>query len=144
MHILNTNSSLQTITIVPREYVFSSEDLDLYFERVVLDGGTVEGATCCQDKIEDLDGVLVYLTNEQTNTTATINPKITEADGYMYLESVYSVSEGTFYNIRVEYDSQIIYRGKVYCTSQTNYQKYTVNQGQYVTENTHDNSFIVL
>lgn len=41
-------------------------------------------------------------------------------------------------------EKEVIYRDTVFCTDQTDYQKYTVNQGEYVTENTHDNDFIVL
>jgi hypothetical protein len=144
MHILKPVAYVQTITVVPREYVFSSEDLDLYFERVELDGGTLEGAACCQDAIQDLDGVTLYVTNEQTNTTATINPKVTEYSGYMDLDAVYTVEEGVFYNIRLEYDGLDIYRGKVYCTSQTNLKQYTLNENDYVEEDTRDNTFIVI
>ena len=124
--------------------MFSSEDLDLYFERVELDGGTLEAALCVEEAVKDLDGVTLYLTNEQTNTTSTINPKITEIDGYMQLNAIYSVEEGVFYNIRVEYDDLDIYRGKVYCTSQTNLKQYTLNDNDYVEEDSRDNTFIVI
>jgi hypothetical protein len=144
MHILKPVNYVQTITVVPREYVFSSEDLDLYFERVELDGGTLEAELCVEEALKDLDGVSLYLTNEQTNTTATINPKITEIDGYMQLNAIYSVEEGVFYNIRVEYDNLDIYRGKVYCTSQTNLKQYTLNENDYVEEDSRDNTFIVI
>jgi hypothetical protein len=144
MHILKPVNYVQTITVVPREYVFSSEDLDLYFERVELDGGTLEAELCVEEAVKDLDGVSLYLTNEQTNTTATINPKITEIDGYMQLNAIYSVEEGVFYNIRVEYDNLDIYRGKVYCTSQTNLKQYTLNENDYVEEDSRDNTFIVI
>jgi hypothetical protein len=144
MHILKPVNYVQTITVVPREYVFSSEDLDLYFERIELDGGTLEAELCVEEAVKDLDGVSLYLTNEQTNTTATINPKITEIDGYMQLNAIYSVEEGVFYNIRVEYDNLDIYRGKVYCTSQTNLKQYTLNENDYVEEDSRDNTFIVI
>ncbi len=144
MHILKPVNYVQTITVVPREYVFSSEDLELYFERVELDGGTLEAELCVEEAVKDIDGVTIYLNNEQTNTTATINPKITEIDGYMQLNAIYSVEEGVFYNIRVEYDSLDIYRGKVYCTSQTNLKQYTLNENDYVEETSRDNTFIVI
>lgn len=144
MHILKPVAYAQTITVVPREYVFSSEDLDLYFERVELDGGTLEGELCVEEAVKDIDGVTIYLTNEQTNTTAEINPRITEMDGYMDLNAVYSVEEGVFYNIRVEYSGLDIYRGKVYCTSQTNLKQYTLNENDYVEEQSRDNTFIVI
>ena len=46
----------------------------------------------------------------------------------------------TFSNVQKE----VIYRDTVFCTDQTDYRKYTVNQGEYTTENTYDNDFIVL
>ena len=63
MHILQPVGTSQTITIIPRDYVFSSEDLDLYFERVLLDGGTLEASSCVRQALNDLDGVNLYLTN---------------------------------------------------------------------------------
>ena len=144
MHILQPIATEHSITIVPRFYVYSSEDLDLYFERVVLDGGTLEGAACVQAELNFLDGLTVYITNENTNVTTEVSPTVTELNGYMILSSVYSVAEGTFYTITVKFGTTDIYRGKLYCTAQTDYEKYTVNQGAYTTENTHDNEFIVL
>ena len=41
-------------------------------------------------------------------------------------------------------EKEVIYRDTVFCTDQTDYRKYTVNQGEYTTENTYDNDFIVL
>ena len=57
----------------------------------------------------------------------------------------FALVEGTSYFFEVKNSSgDLIYRDTVFCTDQTDYQKYTVNQGEYVTENTHDNDFIVL
>jgi len=144
MHIVQPIETAQDITIVPRSYVYSSEDLDLYFIRVEADGGTIEASVCLQSALNVLDGLTVYLTDESTNTTATISPTVTEGDGYMALSYAYSVIEGTFYTIKVVLGSNIIYRGRVFCTGQTDLEKYTVNEGQYVKENSYNNEFIVL
>jgi hypothetical protein len=144
MHILKPIATEQSITIVPRSYVYSSEDLNLYFERVALDGGTLESGSCVQAALNVLDGLTIYLTNESTNTTATISPTVTELDGYMSLAYTYDVDEATFYVIKVQLGSVVIYRGRVYCTSQTDLKQYTVNENEYVTENSYDNEFIVL
>ena len=143
MYILQPVATEQTITIVSRDDVFSSEDLDLYFERVLLDGGTLESTACVRQALNDLDGVTLYLRNESTRTTATINPTITESNGYMSLSAIFSVSEGVFYNIKVVKGSTDIYRGLAFCTTQTDYDKYSVNDGAYVTEPA-DNEFVIL
>jgi hypothetical protein len=88
--------------------------------------------------------VAVYLTDESTNTTATITPSVTEADGYMTLAAIYDVNEGTFYTLEVVLSGTVIYRGRVFCTSQTDLAQYTVNENQYVTEDSYNNEFIVL
>ena len=144
MHILQPVSTAQTITIIPRDYVFSSEDLDLYFERVLLDGGTLEAQSCVRQDLSDLDGVNLYLTNENTNTTATINPTITESQGYMSLSAEFSLVSGTFYSMKVFKGSNLIYRDRVFVTSQTEYDKFTVNQNVYTEETSYNNEFIVL
>jgi len=144
MHILQPVSTSQTITIIPRDYVFSSEDLDLYFERVLLDGGTLESTACVQQALNDLDGINLYLTNENTNTTATINPSITESNGYMSLSAEFSLASGTFYGLKIFKGSNLIYRDRVFVTSQTEFDKYTVNQSVYTEETSYNNEFIVL
>jgi hypothetical protein len=89
-------------------------------------------------------GITIELTDEDTNTTATLTPSVSNSDGYMTLSSIYSVKEGTFYTFKVILSSAIIYRGRVYCTSQIDLKQYTVNENEYVTENSYDNEFIVL
>lgn len=144
MHILKPVATEQTITIIPREYVFSLEDLDLYFTRVANDGGTLESNACTRQALSDLDGVTMYLTNENTNTTATINPSITESKGYMALSAAFSLVAGTFYALDIFKGSNLIYRGRVFVTSQTEYDKFSVNAGVYTEEQSYDNEFIIL
>lgn len=144
MHILQVSASPQTITIIPREFVYSSEDLDLYFERVLLDGGDLEGAACVQSALNDLDGVTLYLINESTNTTEEINPTIEEANGFMHLTAVYDLVNNQFYGLKLFYNGDLIYRDRVFVTSQTAYDKFTVNAGVYTEQTTYDNEFIII
>lgn len=89
-------------------------------------------------------GITISFRDETTNTSTTITPTVTNADGYMTLSSIYNVEEGTFYVFEVILSSTTIYRGRVYCTSQTDLKQYTVNENEYVTENSYNNEFIVL
>jgi hypothetical protein len=144
MHILRVSASPQTITIIPRQFVYSQEDLDLYFERVLLDDGTLEGTACVVSALNDLDGVSLYITDESTNTTAEINPTIEEANGFMYLTSTFSLVDGRFYGMKLIYDGNLIYRDRIYVTSQTEYDKFTVNSGVYTEETTYNNEYIII
>ena len=144
MHILQVSASPQTITIIPREFVYSQEDLDLYFERVLLDDGTLEGESCVESALNDLDGVTLYLIDESTNTTAEINPTIEEANGFMYLTATFTLVNNRFYGMKVVYDGKLIYRDRVFVTSQTEYDKFTVNAGVYTEQTTYDNDFIII
>jgi len=144
MHILRPVSTTQTITIIPRDSVFSSEDLDLYFQRVLFDGGTLEAQGCVTQALNDLDGVTIYFTNESTNTTTSINPTITENKGYMLLSAAFTLSSGVFYTMEVFKGSNIIYRGRAFVTSQTEYDKFFINEGVYTKETSYNNEFIIL
>lgn len=144
MHILQESESPQTITIIPREFVYSSEDLDLYFERVLLDDGTLEAPGCVQSAVNDLDGVTLYLIDESTNTTQEINPTILEANGFMHLTSTFDLVKNRFYGVKVVYDGDLIYRDRVFCTDQTNLPKFTVNEGVYTEETTYNNEYIII
>lgn len=144
MHILQVSALPQTITIIPREFVFSQEDLDFYFERVLLDNGTLEGVLCVESALNNLDGVTLLLTDESTNTTATINPTIEEANGFMYLTSTFTLVNNRFYGLKVFYDGDLIYRDRVFVTPQTDYAKFTVNQNVYTEETSYDNDYIII
>jgi len=144
MHILKPILTAQEITIIPRGYVYSSEDLTLYFQRVLFDGGILEAQGCVQSALNDLDGIAIYLTNESTNTTSVINPTNTESNGYMTLSAVFSLTEGVFYGMKVFDGSNLIYRGRVFVTSQTEYDKYTTSEGVYPEETSYNNEFVIL
>ena len=144
MHILRVSASPQSIVVIPRQYVYSAEDLDLYFERVILDDGTLEAELCVQSAVNNLDGVTLYLTDENTNTTATINPTIEEANGFMTLTATFSLVNNRFYGLRLFYDGNLIYRDRVFVTSQTDYEKFTVNQNVYTEETSYNNEYIII
>jgi hypothetical protein len=144
MHILKPISSAQEITIIPREYVFSSEDLALYFQRVALSGGILESGACVQAALNDLDSISIHLTSESTNETQILNPTITEADGFMVLSTEFSLVSGVFYGLKVFDGSTLIYRGRVFVTSQTDFDKFSVNEGVYIKEESFNNDFVIL
>lgn len=144
MHILRATSDPQTITIIPRAFVYSQEDLEPFFERVLLDDGTLEAEGCVRSALNDLDGVTLYLIDESTNTEQEINPTIYEANGFMDLVSTYDLVENRFYGLKLIYNGQLIYRDRVFCTEQQDLPKFSVNAGAYKEETTYNNEYIII
>ena len=49
-----------------------------------------------------------------------------------------------FYLLEVFSGVNLIYRGRVFCTDQTNFEKFTVNAGVYDQETAGDNTFVII
>lgn len=49
----------------------------------------------------------------------------------MTLSDVFLVEEGTFYQLTIVNGTDLIYRDRIFCTAQTEYEKYTVASGVY-------------
>ena len=59
------------------------------------------------------------------------------------------LKEGHFYDMTLKkVDGTIIYKDKIFCTDQpidqTQDQEYTINSGEYISDTTYDNDFIIL
>jgi hypothetical protein len=111
---------------------------------VLFDGGTLEATGCVTSAVNDLDGVTLYLIDESTNTEQEINPTITEANGFMDLTAVYTLVNNRFYGLKLIYDGNLIYRDRVFVTSQTDFDKFTVNQNVYTEETSYNNEYIII
>ena len=95
--------------------------------------------------------ISLKLTNESTggvvNTTATAS---TDKNYMSFTGTFGTLVEGEFYNLQVSLQARnaIIYKDKVFCTdqtiNQTNNIYYSVNSGEYNTEDSFDNDYIIL
>jgi len=88
--------------------------------------------------------VTLQLIDESKNTTATPSVSVVSADGFMTLTGTFSLVNGRYYGLKVLDGSTLIYRDRVFVTSQTEYDKFTVNQNVYTEEQSYDNEFILL
>jgi len=95
---------------------------------------------------EAASSVTLTLTNKNTRTSTNVSVGVSNSDGYMTLSSAaFSLIEGTNYSMEVANQSgDVIYRDTIFCTNQTDYDKFDVHKDEYVTEDTFDNEFIVL
>jgi len=115
---LTTSASAQTLKIIPRSYA-----------------GTVN----------------MILRDDSTNNETTYSSISTTTDkNYLVISKALSpvLVEGRFYDLTVKEGTSIIYKDKIFCTDQTinqsNNDYYSVNQGEYTTEDSYDNDYIII
>lgn len=97
--------------------------------------------------------VTLKLRDDSTNTSITIIPSAFKVGNYIELSNVYDLKEGRFYDLKIYNgqgavtESDIIYRDKIFCTSQStnqsNNEYYTVNKDEYKSKSG-NNDFIIL
>ena len=95
---------------------------------------------------ENASPVTLTLTNKNTRTSETVSVGVANSNGYMTIYSgIPTLVENTNYSMEVKNSSgDVIYRDTIFCTNQTDFDKFDVHKDEYVTEDTFDNEFIVL
>ena len=90
--------------------------------------------------------VLLKLTDKNTRTSTYVSVTVVNSNGYMTITgTTFALVENTNYSMEVEsYGGTNIYRDTIFCTNQTDFDKFDVHKDDYVTEDTYDNEFIVL
>ena len=111
MIILKESSLLQTIKFIPREFTSGNS-------------------------------YNITIVNESTNSEV-YNQDTTEiSEGLYYNEysDIFNLKQDVFYSIKIK-DTDIVFKDKIFCTNQTNLPEYSINDGEYVSNET-DNEFI--
>jgi len=115
---LSTSASSQTLKIIPRSYAST---------------------------------INMILRDDSTNTSTTYSSISTSTDkNYLVIAQALSpiLVEGRFYDMTVKEGADIIYKDKIFCTDQTvdqeNNDYYSVNSGEYTTEDSYDNDYIII
>lgn len=131
------NTSEQTISILPRTDDFYL--IDDIQQRVSLDGGSLESIECVEDIIALYNEIDVYIRQDGSKLEESITDVYAEQN-VNYLDLTFAstiLEEGETYFIQVtSSDNQLIYRGKIYATSQTDYTtKHTIANSNYTQYN---------
>lgn len=89
------------------------------------------------------------LTSESTGAVVNVTSSASTVGNYMSFNAIFgTLTEGEFYTLEVLISGNVIYKDRVFCTDQTINQStnnyYSVNSGQYTTENSFDNDYIIL
>lgn len=88
--------------------------------------------------------VTFELTDKSKRTTSSVAVTVTNSNGYMTVTGGFSLIEDRFYSFAIKNGSVIIYRGSIFCTNQTNFNTFDVHSGEYTTENTYNNDFVII
>lgn len=83
---------------------------------------------------------VVEVTDEQTNTTATVSiVSSTSISYYHRITALFTLKENHSYTLRIKNNTTVVYEDKIFCTNQT-IESYKVNDA---TERNTTNDFIV-
>ena len=92
----------------------------------------------------DASSPTLSLTDKTKRTTSTVSVTKTTDGDYMVLTGTFSLKEGNQYTFRVKDGSTEIYRGLIFCTDQSNLDRYFANNGEYIEEDSYDNDFVII
>ena len=87
---------------------------------------------------DDCDSII--LRDEQDNTEVTINVVFSLTSYYLTADIIFDIKDNHFYNLIAYNGSNIVYKDKVFCTSQTDY---SINKNEYTTKDS-NNDYITL
>jgi len=91
------------------------------------------------------NAVKIVITDKNLGSSVTyLNNIPTYSYGWMEITETLSLVEGRFYVIEVSALSDVIYRGQIFCTNQTDYSKFQMTSGSFATSNDKDNTIIIL
>ena len=106
---------------------------------------------------------MVILKEQGTSQSFKIIPRVNQADSlvvkgvegstsysitptfdryFMVIAGIFTLKEGQQYSFDVKNGTEIVYKGRIFCTNQT-IADYTINSGTY-TERTSNNDFIII
>lgn len=133
MIILTTSTAEQTIRIIPRQY---PDDVTL----ILRDDSTNTEVTYTLESMEWENTDEVWETVDMNWNSA---GGYYEDKGYLVIQNNYALTENRFYDLTIKEGSSVIYKDKIFCTDQT-IADYSVNNGEYITEDSYDNDYIII
>lgn len=114
MNILKTTTDAQTLKFIPRAYT---------------------------------EVVNVSITDRNTKEVTTfITSATTDSSGYEMFDYSFNLVEGRFYTyeiISTAVVGEVVHRGQIFCTDQTDYDKYEMAKDEYITSDDKDDTIIL-
>ena len=88
--------------------------------------------------------VTFELTDKSKRTTSAVSVTVSNSNGYMSITGTFGLVANRFYSYIVKDGDTVIYRGSIFCTDQTDYNVFDVHSGDYTTEDSYDNDFVII
>ena len=146
MIILLPITSEQTISVAPRYTDYFSEEP--YENRVESSGGTLEATSCLIDNASEFNNTSISIRRDGDGKSETI----TDVKGLVngnFIDFTFAstiLEEGSTYYVEITDDGNLVYRDKIYSTTQTNYTvKHEISKSRYTqpTGEVNDNTYII-
>jgi len=135
MRVLTTSTSDQTIKIAARRDVVGNLSLEV-----------TNKSTRKTDSYTSSVEWQEYNVSWENSDVSWESGGFTSSQGDIFLEitNKYALKEGNYYTLKLTDDNGELYRDVIYCTDQTDYDKYNPNKNKYTQESSFDDSYIIL
>jgi len=135
MRVLKTSTSEQTIKIAARRDVVGNLSLEV-----------INKSTRKTDSYTSSVEWQEYNVSWENSDVSWESGGFTSSQGDIFLEitNKYALKEGNYYTLKLTDDNGELYRDVIYCTDQTDYDKYNPNKNKYTQESSFDDSYIIL
>jgi len=135
MRVLKTSTSDQTIKIAARRDVVGNLSLEV-----------INKSTRKTDSYTSSVEWQEYNVSWENSNISWESGGFTSSQGDIFLEitNKYALKEGNYYTLKLTDDNGELYRDVIYCTDQTDYDKYNPNKNKYTQESSFDDSYIIL
>jgi len=137
MHILRETSDYQTIKLIPRRENVGVVTISL----------TNKSTRTEEDYLSfyywQTTDVTFNAFDEDWNDASDVEFTYGTPFSTIYTNE-FNVKEGNYYILSVNDEQGEIYRGLIFCTNQTDFDKFNVSKDDYVVETSYDNEYIIL
>ena len=137
MHILRETSDYQTIKLIPRRENVGVVTISL----------TNKSTRTEEDYLSfyywQTTDVTFNALDEDWNDASDVEFTYGTPFSTIYTNE-FNVKEGNYYILSVNDEQGEIYRGLIFCTNQTDFDKFNVSKDDYVVETSYDNEYIIL
>jgi quinol monooxygenase YgiN len=137
MHILRETSDYQTIKLIPRRENVGVVTISLTNKSTRTEEGYLSFYYW------QTTDVTFNAFDEDWNDASDVEFTYGTTFSTIYTNE-FNIKEGNYYILSVNDEQGEIYRGLIFCTNQTDFDKFNVSKDDYVVETSYDNEYIIL
>ena len=136
MHVLTTSTEQQTIKIVPRRDNQGEVTVRLYDKSTRRD---VNYASAYYWQTTD-----VFFSEADQDWNEDPQVVFTYGDVFSTISGQFNLTENEYYGIKLIDSVGELYKGIIFCTNQTDFNKFDVHKDDYVVEQSYNNEYITV